>query len=311
MGLETRPGSVPARSARAPPRGDPGFPRHTGPAHTCPALHPNPAPTAKEPPVGLDLINGIPAHVLLAHIVVVLVPLTALALVLCAIWPSVMRRFGLALPALALVSLISVPLTTHAGEWLDRHVDSDALVRKHTELGDELIPWAIALFLATAAVWWFYRRATLRTPDAPESTSGTVATPLRITAAALSLVIGVGAGVQVYRIGDSGAKAAWHDGYSATAHPDHGSYAPAAMPPAKDRARSVRHAPSVLLAVRTEQARPVAVERTARACTATSRNRHDSGTAARVGDSGVYAARAAGGVMMASYSTGVNRTRRL
>ncbi|WP_246585721.1 hypothetical protein [Streptomyces yatensis] len=34
------------------------------------------------------------------------------------------------------------------------------------------------------------------------------------------------------------------------------------------------------------------------------------GTAARSGDSGVYAARAAGGVMMVSYSTGVNRPRR-
>ncbi|MFF2384517.1 hypothetical protein [Streptomyces sp. NPDC058108] len=45
-----------------------------------------------------------------------------------------------------------------------------------------------------------------------------MAIPLRIAAAVLSLVIGVGAGVQVYRIGDSGAKAAWHDGYSADAH---------------------------------------------------------------------------------------------
>ncbi|MFB6706770.1 hypothetical protein ACFCW6_18915 [Streptomyces sp. NPDC056333] len=47
--------------------------------------------------------------------------------------------------------------------------------------------------------------------------TSTVAVPLRITAAALSVVFGVGAGVQVYRIGDSGAKAAWHDVY-ATVH---------------------------------------------------------------------------------------------
>ncbi|GAA1244280.1 hypothetical protein [Streptomyces aureus] len=40
--------------------------------------------------MGLDLINGIPAHVLLVHIVVVLVPLTALALILCAALPSAM-----------------------------------------------------------------------------------------------------------------------------------------------------------------------------------------------------------------------------
>ncbi|AKL70596.1 MULTISPECIES: DUF2231 domain-containing protein [Streptomyces] len=169
--------------------------------------------------MGLDLINGIPAHVLFVHVVVVLVPLTALALILCAALPSVMRRFGLALPALALVSLISVPLTTNAGEWLERHVDDDPLVRKHTELGDELLPWAIGLFLVSAAVWWFYRRTNHHTPQAEGSTS-TVGTPLRIAATVLSLLIGVGAGVQVYRIGDSGAKAAWHDAYSASAHPN-------------------------------------------------------------------------------------------
>ncbi|MER5408763.1 DUF2231 domain-containing protein [Streptomyces sp. NPDC002769] len=173
--------------------------------------------------MGLDLINGVPAHVLFVHVVVVLIPLTALALVLCAIWPSVMRRFGLALPVLALVALVSVPLTTDAGEWLERHVGSDALVRRHAELGDELLPWGIALFLVAAAVWWTYRRADNRAAEATgPTTRTTVATPLRIAASVLSLVIGVGAGVQVYRIGDSGAKAAWHDGYSATAHPDHG-----------------------------------------------------------------------------------------
>lgn len=169
--------------------------------------------------MGPQLINGIPAHVLFVHVVVVLVPLTALCLVLCALWPSVMRRFGLALPILALVSLVSVPLTTNAGEWLEQHVDSSALVRKHAELGDQLLPWAVALFVLATAVWWTYRRAAARTPDAVESTGRAVATvhhPLRVVAAALSLLIGVGAGIQVYRIGDSGAKAAWHDGYSAT-----------------------------------------------------------------------------------------------
>ncbi|CAM5702804.1 hypothetical protein [Streptomyces afghaniensis 772] [Streptomyces afghaniensis] len=167
--------------------------------------------------MGPHLINGIPAHVLFVHVVVVLVPLTALCLILCAAWPSAMRRFGIALPILALVSLVSVPLTTQAGEWLERHVDSNALVRKHTELGDQLLPWAVALFVLATAVWWTYRRAAARTPEAVESTGRAVATvhlPLRVAAATLSLVIGVGAGIQVYRIGDSGAKAAWHDAYS-------------------------------------------------------------------------------------------------
>ncbi|MCX5285899.1 DUF2231 domain-containing protein [Streptomyces sp. NBC_00198] len=170
--------------------------------------------------MGLDLINGIPAHVLFVHVVVVLVPLTALALVLCAAFPSVMRRFGLALPILALGALISVPLTTSAGEWLERHVDSNALVRKHAELGDQLLPWAIGLFVVAAGVWWAYRRTARSVPETSGEGGGTVGMPLRVTAAVLSLAVGVGAGVQVYRIGDSGAKAAWRDGYSATAHAD-------------------------------------------------------------------------------------------
>ncbi|MFF2384514.1 hypothetical protein [Streptomyces sp. NPDC058108] len=110
--------------------------------------------------MGLDVINNVPAHVLFVHVVVVLVPLTALSLVLCAVLPSTMRRFGFALPALALVTLISVPLTTHAGEWLESHVDSNALVRRHAELGDELLPWTLALFLIATGVWWSYGRAT-------------------------------------------------------------------------------------------------------------------------------------------------------
>ena len=46
----------------------------------------------------MSLINGLPAHVLIVHFVVVLVPLTALALAVCAIWPSAAQRMGIVLP---------------------------------------------------------------------------------------------------------------------------------------------------------------------------------------------------------------------
>ncbi|MFJ8358175.1 DUF2231 domain-containing protein [Streptomyces sp. NPDC093984] len=161
----------------------------------------------------MTVVNGLPAHVLFVHFVVVLVPLSALALVVSALWPRAARRLGLILPVLAFVTLVTVPLTSHAGEWLERHVDSDPLVRKHAELGDGLLPWALGLFLLATAVWW-----TARTP-APQ---GAAAGPrggavVRVAAAALSLVVAVGAVVDVYRIGDSGAKAAWHDAFSKTA----------------------------------------------------------------------------------------------
>lgn len=180
--------------------------------------------------MGPTVIHGLPAHVLLVHVVVVLVPLTALALVAGVLRPSLIRRFGVALPLLALASLVSVPLTTHAGEWLERHTASTPLLRRHTELGDGLLPWALGLFVLATALWWWGRRtapAAGATPAAPaaadtahaqtvhaDAGAAAVALPLRIAATALCVAVAVGAVVQVYRIGDSGAKAAWQGNFS-------------------------------------------------------------------------------------------------
>ncbi|MEU9451248.1 DUF2231 domain-containing protein [Streptomyces sp. NPDC048277] len=161
----------------------------------------------------MSTVNGLPAHVLLVHIVVVLVPLTALALVAAAVWPRAARRLGVLLPALALVSLVSVPLATSAGEWLERHVTEDSLVRRHTELGDGLLPWALGLFVLAAVVWWATRRGAAE----GNGNARLSALPVRIAVGVLSVAVAAGAVVDVYRIGDSGAKAAWHDAYDKTA----------------------------------------------------------------------------------------------
>ncbi|MFE0701073.1 DUF2231 domain-containing protein [Streptomyces sp. NPDC058872] len=177
----------------------------------------------------MSLVNGLPAHILLVHFVIVLVPLTALALVAGAIWPAVARRMGIALPLLALVTLLSVPLASEAGEWLERHVESNALVRQHAELGDGLLPWAGGLFALAVGVWWTARRSGAagaaegtETASAPSSGVLRSAAPVQIAAVVLSLVVAAGAVVDVYRIGDSGAKAAWQDGFSQTAVGGHG-----------------------------------------------------------------------------------------
>jgi ABC-type Co2+ transport system permease subunit len=139
----------------------------------------------------MSLINGLPAHVLLVHVVVVLVPLTALALVVCALWPRGAERLGPTLPLLALVTLVSVPLTSQAGEWLERHVDSDPLVRRHAELGDGMLPWALGLFVLAAGVWWLSRR---KAGTEGGARSGPA---LRVAAAVLSVVVAAGAVVDV------------------------------------------------------------------------------------------------------------------
>ena len=39
----------------------------------------------------MTVIHGLPSHVLLVHFVVVLVPLTAVLEIACALWPAVRR----------------------------------------------------------------------------------------------------------------------------------------------------------------------------------------------------------------------------
>jgi hypothetical protein len=73
--------------------------------------------------------------------------------VLAAFWPAVRCRLGIGLPVLALVTLISVPLTTNAGVWLLHRMERTAPVLAHARLGDAMLPWAIALFIAALAVW--------------------------------------------------------------------------------------------------------------------------------------------------------------
>ncbi|MEU6737407.1 DUF2231 domain-containing protein [Streptomyces physcomitrii] len=165
------------------------------------------------------LINGIPAHPLLVHAVVVLVPLTALCLVACAAWPPVMRRFGPALPALALVSLVSVPLATSAGEWLEERVEETALVERHAELGGGLLPWVIGLFVTSVLVWFVYCRSSLSTRSPATTETLAPARPVTavwVVAIVLAVVTAVGAVVQVYRIGDSGAESVWQGSFRTT-----------------------------------------------------------------------------------------------
>jgi hypothetical protein len=179
-------------------------------------------------------IDGLPAHPLLVHAVIVLIPLTALLLVLIAVWPAARQRLTALTAILAALALISVPITTDAGDWLEHHVPRTALVHAHTHLGDTMLPWAIALFIVTAATTtreFLRARATTPTPaDAAPTPSPTSANPspagrgpggpvTTIVLAVLAIAVALGTTVTVYRIGESGARAAWTGHFTAQANP--------------------------------------------------------------------------------------------
>ncbi|WP_405682284.1 DUF2231 domain-containing protein [Streptomyces sp. NBC_00057] len=101
--------------------------------------------------MNVGLINGLPGRPLFVHGAVVLVPLTALALVVCALRPSAARRLSWVLPVLGLITLALVVLTTESGEWLEERVQESVLLEEHAEMGSGLTPWAIALFVLMVA----------------------------------------------------------------------------------------------------------------------------------------------------------------
>jgi predicted membrane protein DUF2231 len=172
--------------------------------------------------MNVGLINGLPGHPLFVHGAVVLVPVTALALVICALWLSAARRLSWVLPVLGLITLALVVLTTESGEWLEERVQESAQLEEHAEMGSGLTPWAIALFVLTVAVWLLGRAGPRREPErsgvaessaedgAPAVARLASSVPMRVAALVIALVVAVGAVIDVYRIGDSGAKAVWH-----------------------------------------------------------------------------------------------------
>jgi hypothetical protein len=171
----------------------------------------------------MNQVNGLPTHILLVHAVVVLVPISAALLVAAALWPAARRRLGLATPVVAVLTFLTIPVATQAGEWLQARVPDTELVREHAEMGNTIIPFGLALVLLAALVWWRGRRTDLAWRPAGPGTA--LAAELRtgrdtvaVLVAVAAVLVAVGAVVQVVRIGDSGAKASWQDKVSTVPH---------------------------------------------------------------------------------------------
>ena len=186
----------------------------------------------------MTTVGGLPAHILLVHAVVVLVPLSALLIVLVTVWPAARARLTVPAALVAVGTLISVPLTTEAGEWLEHRVERTALLRAHTELGDSMLPGAIGLAVVALAVLareWIASRArrsgarTVAAGGGPGAASVDVETRNdgdrlggragSIALAVVAVVVAVGAVITVYQIGDSGSRAAWTGKFSQQAAP--------------------------------------------------------------------------------------------
>ena len=158
-----------------------------------------------------DLINGIPVHPLVVHAVVVLLPLAVVGTLAIVAVPRWRVTYGRLVVGAALLSTILIPVATSSGEELQKRVGE---VDEHAEMGDLLIWFAVPLLAIVTALWWLARRQA-QAEDAPRGTSAPSKRLVSLVAA-LAVVAALANAFQVYRVGDSGAKAVWQDSSSAT-----------------------------------------------------------------------------------------------
>lgn len=152
-----------------------------------------------------DLINGTPLHPLVVHAVVVLLPLATLGTLAIALRPRWRRPYGPLLVAATLVATVLCPVATSSGEALEKRVGDPG---SHAALGDTLVWFALALVVLSALLVHLERRDT----SAGDARRGRT---IQVVAA-LSVIAALASAVQVYRVGDSGARAAWGDAVSSS-----------------------------------------------------------------------------------------------
>ncbi len=148
-----------------------------------------------------DLVNGIPVHALVVHVVVVLLPLAAVGTLALALVPPWRLRYGFLVTVVAVLAAVAIPVATQSGEELQGRVGNPG---EHAELGDQLIWFAVPLVLVAAALWLLPLRGRRAGGDGPGR-------GLMTAVAVLGIVVAVANGYQVFRVGDSGAKAVWED----------------------------------------------------------------------------------------------------
>lgn len=168
---------------------------------------------------------GLPTHILLLHIVVVLLPIAAGAAVLVALSSRFRHRWGLATVCATFGVSLFVPLTSQAGEALAERLPDNALIARHADIGNQLVIWTavfgLSLFALVATD--IIRRASAEPHQlTPAEIWTTGHLPQRWRAAApnwtvptfrvaliVALVTAIGTTVMVILAGHTGARAVW------------------------------------------------------------------------------------------------------
>lgn len=157
--------------------------------------------------------SGLPAHPLLLHVPVVLIPVTAIAAIAVMVKPEWLTRWGIALAVVSIVTMSSAFITMQAGGALrgalDLHGQAAHYVSQHSQAADILAVVYIA-FTATLIVAFAARRISTGRPTGLGIVDRPLSPPAVFTALRVAvIVLAILAGFFTFRVGDLGAKAVW------------------------------------------------------------------------------------------------------
>ena len=161
-------------------------------------------------------VDEIPAHPLVVHAVVVLLPLAALGTLLVVVRPVWRRQLGVWVLLLALAGVAAVPVAEQTGEQLQHALGGGGpLVKIHEERSETLLlPALIYLVLLAVTVLAGRRTEAGRRVDGPGAAHATV--PNTATLHRITLITGVLAALSglvvtglVVWIGHAGSAAAY------------------------------------------------------------------------------------------------------
>jgi len=148
----------------------------------------------------LKKLFGLPAHPLVVHLPIVLIPLAAVGAIAIAVRPAWRARFGWVLVGLAGISLVGVQLAMSSGEGLEDHVERSQALHTHTHMAESMRPLAALFFLGLLALVWFDHRRR----DAKSQR-------LLQVLAAVVVLLSLATTARLVQVGHNGAKATWAD----------------------------------------------------------------------------------------------------
>lgn len=158
--------------------------------------------TAFAPTELLDTIGGLPLHPLIVHFAVVLLPLSALALIAIIVVPRWRTTFGwLTLGGLTFGTGAALAAAS-SGEALAERVGEP---ERHAQLGETTEIVAVVLLVA-AAIWFLLQR---RSGKHTEGSPRVLGSGLQLLAALATLGLAIAAIGLSVAVGHSGAQAVW------------------------------------------------------------------------------------------------------